>query len=115
MTIAALIIGIFGALAGFIGALFALLVGGVGAAFELEEAGTVVGLGLAAIGLSVVGLVGAALSIAKPRVAAVLMLVSAIGGLIAVSVAYVLGTILLIIAAVFAFFGRKQRAASVAI
>lgn len=110
MTVAALIIGIFGSMAGFIGGILALFLGGVGAAFGAEDAGTVVGGSVAAIGLSILGLVGAALSIAKPRTAATLMIISAIGGLIAIFVAYILATILLVIAALFAFLGRKPMA-----
>lgn len=107
MKIAALIIGIFGSIAGFMGALFALAVGGLGQAFGAEGAGEVTGLGFAAISASIVALVGAALAIAKPRLSAGLMTVSAIAGLIFVSWAFVLGTILLLLAALMAFLGRN--------
>ena len=107
MKIAALIIGIFGAMAGFIGAIVALFLGGIGAAFG---AGTEVAwLGFGALAMSVVGLVGAALSIAKPRAAAVLMVISAILGVIFVFVAYILATILLLVAALLAFLGRERQ------
>ena len=108
MRIAALIVGIFGAIAAFIGSVFALLIGGLGGALGVEEAGTVVVGGSIALLMSIVGLIGAALSIAKPRVAAALMGISAIVGLIAVFAAYVLGTVLLIIAAILAFLGRQR-------
>ena len=120
MRIAALIVGIFGAIAGFIGALVALAVGGIGGAIDVEGAETVVALGWVALLMSIVGLVGASLSMAKARVAASLMLLSAIVGVIAVSAAYALATVLLIIAAIFAFFGQRveqveTQAASVAL
>ena len=108
MRIAALIVGIFGAMAGFIGALVALAVGGIGGAIEVEGAETVIIGGWIALLMSVVALVGAALSMAKPRVAAGLMAVSAIVGVIAVFAAYVLATILLTVAAIFAFLGRQR-------
>ena len=110
MKIAALIIGIFGAMAGFIGAIIALTVGGIGAAFG--QGTEVAWLGFGALVMSVVGLVGAALAIAKPRVAAVLMAVSAILGVIFVFVAYILATVLLLVAALLAFLGRERRADS---
>ncbi len=109
MRIAALVVGIIGAMAGFIGGVIALVAGGIGGAFGAESAGTVAGLGLAGIGFSVVGLVGAALAIAKPKIAAILMVISAVGGTISISAAYILAALLLAIAALFAFLGRKDR------
>ena len=108
MRIAALIIGIFGSVAGFFGAIFALFVGGIGSAFGAEGAGQVTGLGFGALIASVAALVGAALAIAKPRTSAAMMGVSAIAGMIFVSYAFVLGTILLLLATLFAFLGRNQ-------
>ncbi len=108
MRIAGLIIGVLGSVAGFIGAVFALVVGGIGGALNLEDAGTVTSLAFVALGSSIVGLVGATLSMAKPRLAASLMLVSAIVGVIAVSMAYALATALLLIGAAMTFFGRNE-------
>lgn len=65
-------------------------------------------LAFVAIVASIVGLVGAVLSMAKPRLAASLMLVSAVVGVIAVSAAYILGTILLAIGAALTFLGRNE-------
>ena len=107
MRVAGLVLGIMGAIAGFIGAIVALTIGSIGAAFGDN---TVVLLGLAGLGACIVGLVGAALSMAKPRLAASLMLVSAIVGVIAISYAYILATVLLVIGAVLTFLGRKERA-----
>jgi hypothetical protein len=59
--------------------------------------------------MSVLGLVGAALSIATPRLAALLMLISAVVGLIAISVGYIMATILWGIAALLAFLGRERK------
>lgn len=108
MRIAALIIGIFGSVAGFIGAIFALFVGGIGSAFGAEGAGEIAGLGFGALIASIAALVGAALAMAKPRTSAVIMGVSAIAGLIFVFMAFVIGTILLLLATLFAFLGRNQ-------
>ena len=105
MKLAALIIGIFGSVAGFIAAMFALLVGGIGAAVG---GGTEVAwLGFAAFVASIVALVGAALAIAKPRFSAVTMLVCGVVGLVCVSVFWIPAALLLAIAALLAFLGRK--------
>ena len=58
--------------------------------------------------MSIVGLVGAALAIAKPRVSVVLMALSAVLGLIFISAFYIPATILLLVAALLAFLGRKS-------
>jgi hypothetical protein len=55
------------------------------------------------------GLVGAALSLAKPVVAAVLMAVAAIAIGISISLFAVIATPLLLIAALLAFLGRNTR------
>ena len=109
MRIAALVIGIFGAMAGFAGALFAMVVGGIGEAFGADEGSSVAILGFVALVASIVGLVGAALALAKPRVAGGLMGVSAVVGLIATSLAYALATVLLLVAALLAFLGRREK------
>lgn len=115
MRVGALILGILGGLFGIGGAVLAILAGGVGAAFGAEEAETVVGLGLAALALSIVGIIGSALALAKPRAAAALMLVTGIGGFIAISFAFVIGGTLLIAGSVLAFFGRTKKVRSPAV
>ena len=67
MRVAALIIGIIGSAAGFVAAVIALFIGGVGVALEAEGASKITSLAFGAIGASIVGLVGGALSIAKPE------------------------------------------------
>jgi len=110
MRIAAMILGIMGGLAGLAGAIFALLVGGLGAALEAEGAQTVIGLGWAAIPLSLLGIVGGALASAKPTAAGILMLVSGIGGFVAISMGYIIGGPLLILGGIFALIGRREQA-----
>ena len=109
MRIAGLIIGVIGSIAGFIGAVVALAIGGIGEVIEAEGSRTVTTGAIVAIAASIVGLVGAVLSMAKPRLAAGLMLGSAIVGIIAVFVAYILATILLIIASLLTFLGRDEK------
>jgi hypothetical protein len=109
MRTGALVLGIIAGLAGLLSAVFALVVGGLGGAFEAEGASTVVGLGWSALGFSLLGLVGAALSLAKPVLAAVIMLVAAIAIAISISLFAVIATPLFLIAALLAFLGRNTR------
>jgi len=109
MRTGAMVLGIIGGLAGIAGAFFALLVGGLGKAFGAAEAQTVIGLGWAAIPLSLLGIVGGAMAKAKPTAAGILMLISGIGGFIAISMGYIIAGPLLVIGGVFALIGRKER------
>ncbi len=108
MRIAGLIIGIFGGLAGLMGGACALFIGGVGEALGAEGAEEVIGLGWLAFVASIVGLVGAALALSKPKFAALLMVIAGVVGLIAVFVAFILGTILFGLAALLTFLGRNE-------
>ncbi len=108
MRIAALIIGIIGSLAGIGGALFALTVGGISGAFGAEGAEMVVGLGWAAIVISIVALVAAALAIARPVEAGITMIIAGVAGIISISVAYVVGGPLLIVAGILSIIGKKE-------
>jgi hypothetical protein len=115
MRIAALVLGVLGAIGGFIGALIAFFFAGVVEVVdEISGAEKGVGeeiaiLGLVAFAASVGGLVGGSIAIAKPKVAAVLMLVAAIVGVLSISVAFVPAAILLLIAALLAFLGRAEK------
>lgn len=108
MKIAALILGVIGGIAGIFGSIMAIFVGGVGSALKLQDSSTVVGLGLAAIFLSLLGIVGGALAIAKPKAAGIMMLMGGIGGIIAISAGYIIAGPLLIIAGIFALMGAGK-------
>jgi hypothetical protein len=103
------VLGIIAGLAGLVSAVLALFVGGLGGAFDAEGAGTVVGLGWSALGFSLLGLVGAALSLAKPVIAAVIMLIAGVAVAISISLFAVIATPLFLIAALLAFLGRNTR------
>ena len=110
MRIAGLVIGLIGSFAGFAGSVIALLAGGVAGALGDDETGSAIAIAaFVALVFSVVGLVGAALSIAKPRLAAGMMVASALAGVIAISLGYIAATVLLLIAALLAFLGRNER------
>lgn len=106
MRTGALVLGIIAGIFGILSAVLALFVGGMGTAFESEGAGTVVGLGWSALGFSLLGLIGAALAMAKPILAAVIMLVAAVAIGISISLFAVIATPLFLVAALLAFLGR---------
>lgn len=107
MRTASLVLGIIGGVFGIIAGLLAMLFGGAGAAFQASGAGTVIGLGFAAVFIGVAGIVGGALAPRYPKAAAILQLLACIGGFIAVSLFWIFSGILLLIGAGLAFFGRK--------
>lgn len=102
------ILGIAGGIVGIISALVVLLVGGAGEAIGLPGAGFVTGLGWLSLVGSVVGIVGGAIAMTRPIVAAVLMLIGAILGFIGISWIFVLAGLLLIAGAVVAYMGRDR-------
>lgn len=87
MAIAALVVGMFGGFAGIYFALLLVIASGLfGAAAALAGSRTAVEplyWGLAALGCYTLGTIGGALATYRPRVACWLMLVAAIGGIIA--------------------------------
>ncbi len=102
MRLAALIVGIFGSIGAFIYGLFILLLAGLGAAVGEEgDQGAIAGMsiyGLLIMLASVVALVGAALSMARPRLAAGMMFGTGFFSLLYLSW----------IAALLAFLGRYE-------
>ncbi len=108
MKIAALILGVIGGIAGIIGSILVLVLGGIGSVIGGEGAGTVTSLGWVALLLSIVAIVGGALSIAKPKVAGIMMLLMGVGGIITVSIGYVVAGPLLIIGGILALVGGRK-------
>lgn len=110
MGVAAMVLGIIGGLFGIAGSLFALGVGALGSAAGTVGASQVVGLGWVALALSVVGILGAALALARPKLSGILMLVSAIGGLVAISFGYIVAAPLLFLGGILALVRRRTPA-----
>ncbi len=105
MRVAALVFGILGGLLGLAGALFALGFGGLLATFDDTAAGSILAGGLAAVLCAAVGIVGGALALGRPGTSAILQALAALGGLIAVWMAWIpassllgLGTLLALVA-----------------
>lgn len=102
------VLGLLGGIFGFFGAIFALFIGGIGGAFGASGASTIVGLGWAAILFSIFGIVGAVFVKSKTKLGGWLMLISAIGGVISISFAYLLSFILLLIAGLMALLKKDD-------
>jgi hypothetical protein len=107
LKISALILGILGGLGGLAGAIFVLVFGGIGIVLGGEGAKTIVGLGWAAIPISFIGIIGAAMATTKAKIAGTLMLLSGIGGFIAISAGYLIGGPFLIIGGILALVARN--------
>ena len=112
MRVGALVVGILGSIGAFIGASCVVAGGAVLDAFGEEEGAEIAGQGFLGFGASVLGLVGAAIAIAKPRTASVLMLVAAVVGLIVNGGFFIPGAILLGIGSLLAFLGRNEKKAA---
>ncbi|QQE78097.1 DUF4064 domain-containing protein [Alicyclobacillus sp. SO9] len=112
MKVASMVLGIVGSVFGVIAAITAMFIGGVGGAFGANGASTITSLGWGALFASIVGLIGSILVSGKPKVAAVLMLIGGIAGIISVSYFYILPGILLIIPGIMSFFVKPKTSKS---
>lgn len=115
MRIVAIVLGILGSIALFVGVLVVFLgAGAAGLAVELGDASaTETGQQLVLMGIvgwiaSVVALIGACLSVAKPRFASLTMTVALMVGALATGLFSIPGIVLLAIASLFAFLGRNE-------
>src|SRR4030042_4115597 len=106
---AVLALGIIGAIAGLIAGLFALGVQGMSEAFGAEGS-NIAANGIVAILASVVGLVGAVLVFSKPKLAGWIMIGSAIVGLVATSMFYIIALIFLGIGGILALTIKQPKA-----
>ena len=100
---AEMILGILGGIFGILGGLFAITVGGLGAAFEVTGASEVVWLGAAAVVLGIIGIIGGAIVNRNTKLAGGLMLFCGVVGFIAISAAWTIGGILLIVGGALSF------------
>jgi hypothetical protein len=107
MRTGAIVIGIIAGLAGLVSAV--LMVGGIGAAFEPEGASQVIGLGWSALGLSLLGLIGAALWIAKPQLTPLIMATAGVAIVFSISMFAVIARPLFVVRRFWAEFGRRPK------
>lgn len=92
------VLGLIGGIFGFLAAILALFIGGVDAAFSDSGSSEITGLAWAAFLFSALAIVGAVVIRSKAKVGGILLLISAVGGLISISMFYLISTILIGIA-----------------
>lgn len=102
------VLGLLGGIFGFIGSFIALAVGGLGSAFGASGASFISNLGWFALLFSILAIVGSVVVKHKQRLGGVFMLISAVGGLISISMFFILPFILLMIAGLMGVFGKKD-------
>lgn len=102
------VLGLIGGIIGFGGAFFAIFFGAVDEAVS-GGSSEVSGLGWAAFLFSILALIGAVVVKFKAKVGGTLMLVSAIGGLISISLFYALPALMLIMAGLMGVLRSDKR------
>jgi len=102
------ILGVLGGVFGLGGAIFAFFIGGVAGILGSPDASTVAGASLGAIFLSILGIVGGSIASRSAKTAGILMLLSGIGGFIAISFAFIIAGPLLIIGGILALTRKPK-------
>lgn len=101
--------GLTGGIFGIIAGILAIFIGGVGSALGASGAESVGTLGTLAIFFSILGIIGAAMSKAKPKLAGIFMVIAGIGGFISVSMFYILSAVLLIVGGCMGLFKKTNK------
>ena len=108
MKIAAMILGILGGIAGLGSAVIVLFLGGLGGALGANGADSISSMGVAAIPFSILGIVGGAMASTKSKAAALMMGLSAVGGTIVISMAYIIAGPLLLVGCILAYLSSRE-------
>jgi hypothetical protein len=108
MRTAAMVLGITGGVFGILSGFLAMFIGGVGTAFGLDQSGMVFVLGMAAIVISVIGIIGGALAGRNPLAAAVLIGFAGVTGFLAISLFWILAGLMLLPGALLAWLSWLQ-------
>ncbi len=105
MRVAGLVLGLLGGVFGFLGALFAPIGGVLG----VEDASTPpIGLGFAAVPFAILGVIGGAMALARPKISGIMLIISAVGGIVAIPAAYLLPGILLLVGGILCLKGQRE-------
>lgn len=112
VRVGSFVVGLIGGIVGLFAAFGAMAVGGLGAAFEAEGAETVIGLGWGAVVMAIVMIVGASLVMSrKNRVGKWLLLLSTIGGFIAISAFWAFAGAFGLVATILSFLNNEDAVA----
>jgi uncharacterized membrane protein len=101
------VLGIIAGLAGLLSAVLAMMLGGVGATFEAHGATQVIASGWSVLLFSLLGLIGAALWIAKPQLTALIMAAAGVTIVFSISMFAVIARPLFLVRRYWAEFGRR--------
>lgn len=102
------VMGLIGGILGFGGGFFALMFGGIGAAFGASGAETIGSLGVSAFFFSILGIVGSVIVRKHGKLGGMFMTAAALGGLISISLFFLLPGILLGIAGIMGLVKKNQ-------
>lgn len=91
-------LGIIGGIFGILGGMLAMMIGGIGGAFDVSGSFTVFGLGIIAILISLIGMASGALQ--NQKMGGGLLILSALGIVIAISFAGIISSIIFFIGGV---------------
>jgi len=108
MRIAGFVIGFLGGMIGIPIVFFAMFAAGVATLFGHAAGSDAV---LFALAVPIIGMIGAAFSLSKPRIAAVCMTTSALLGLLVMHLFYIFSTAPLLVGAFLVLVYRRRRAA----
>jgi len=103
------VLGLLGGILGFLSSFIAIIVGGFGGAFGVEGASTVSLLAWIAVLFSIFAITGCALVSHRPKLGGAIMLISAIGGIICISLFYLLPFVLLFIAGLMGLIRKGKK------
>lgn len=91
------VLGLIGGILGIGSSFFVWFIGGIGSAFGSDDAQLLGGLAISALLFSILGIIGASMVNKNGKLAGLIMTVSSIGGIISISMGFVIPGILLII------------------
>ncbi|MFJ6411306.1 DUF4064 domain-containing protein [Terribacillus saccharophilus] len=102
------VLGLIGGILGFFGAIFALFMGSIDAAFNDTGSSSLTGLGWFAFLFSTLAIIGSIVVKSKAKLGGVLLLISAVGGLISISFFYLISAVLIAIAGFMGVFKKNK-------
>ncbi|MCD7036458.1 DUF4064 domain-containing protein [Metabacillus sp. GX 13764] len=101
-------LGLIGSILGFLGSFLSLYRGSLNAGFHSDDSGGFFVLGWVAVILSILGVVGSVVVRGNAKPGAICMLISAVGGVICISLHYAPAAILLAAAGLMGLFKKNK-------
>ncbi|MGC4379335.1 DUF4064 domain-containing protein [Fictibacillus sp. Mic-4] len=108
MRTAEFVFGLLGGVFGIAASVFALILGEIDASINGTGTSSIFEIGAVALVLSLIAIAGAIIVKSRPTIGGILMLVSAVGGLMSIVLFYLLPALLLGIGGLMALIGKKN-------